>query len=105
MTKKPETKFIEKVDAELKDTFGKSIWLENIQQVSKSGTPDRLICLNGFFVALEIKTDEGTASKIQLLKLAKIKKAGGTAFIVTPSNFLRVIEKLRVLAASNHNRF
>ena len=94
MAKKPETIFIENVDKLLVHTFGKGIWLENIQQVSKSGTPDRLLCINGFFVALEVKTDEGAPSKIQLLKLAKIKRAGGLAYIVTPSNWLLIIEEL-----------
>ena len=95
MAKKPETKFIEKLDAQLKHVFGKGIWLENIHQVGKSGTPDRLLCINGFFVALEVKTDEGEPSKIQLLKLAKIKRAGGKAYIVTPSNWITVIEELK----------
>ena len=95
MAKKRETIFIEKVDKQLKAVFGKSLWLENIQQVTKSGTPDRLICINGFFVGLEVKTDKGEPSKIQLLKLAKIKRAGGLAYIVTPSNWLLVIEELK----------
>jgi hypothetical protein len=100
MAKKPETAFIEKLDALLKKTFGKDLWLENIQQASKAGTPDRLLCINGFFVGLEVKTDKGTPSKIQLLKLAKIKRAGGLAYIVTPENINVVITDLTILTTS-----
>ena len=94
MAKKPETAFAEKVDADLKNTFGADIWIENIQQVGKSGTPDRLICLKGAFIALELKTDKGTASKIQLLKLNRLRIAGGRGFIVTPTNWQKILKWL-----------
>lgn len=94
MSKKPETLFTEKVDTELKRLFGNDIFIENIQQAAKIGTPDRLICLNGLFVALEIKTDEGKPTKLQLLKLAKIERAGGFSAIVTPTTWPFVREEL-----------
>ena len=95
MSKKPETIFCEKIDRELKKFFGKKIAVFNIQQVTINGTPDRLICLCGQFIALEVKIEEGTPSKIQLLKLAKIKKAGGFSAVVYPSTWQYVLEELK----------
>jgi len=87
MAKKEETKLAEKWDADLENTFGKALELENIQQVTKVGTPDRLGCLLGLFIALEYKTEEGKPSKIQLLKLARYKRAGAYTAIVTPTTY------------------
>jgi hypothetical protein len=97
MSKKPETIFAEKIDKQLRKAFGKKVWVENIQQVGKIGTPDRLICLNGTFVALELKTNLGITAPIQLLKLLEIKKAGGEAFVVTPLTWSIVFEKLKAI--------
>ena len=97
MSKKEETKFSEKVDKDLKRAFGPLCFFENIQQVVKSGTPDRLCCINGQFVALELKVEGGKLSKIQWLKLQKIKQAGGLSFLVTPDNWESCLEKLKKL--------
>lgn len=94
MAKKEETILAEKWDKKLKKTFGDDIEIENIQQVGKVGTPDRLICLRGFHVALEYKTDNGKPSKIQLYKLLKYQKAKGYTAIVTPSTFDWVLDEL-----------
>jgi len=95
MSKQPETKFGELVDRDLRIEFGKDIWIENINQVSKVGTPDRLICLNGRFVALELKVSGGVVAKLQLLKLLEISKAGGLAYIVYPHTWHTVLAELR----------
>lgn len=99
MAKKPETILAERWDKRLKKVFGKDLELENIQQVGKIGTPDRLACLLGMHIALEYKTDEGAPSKIQLLKLARYRRAGGFAAIVTPTNFEEILQKLMALYA------
>lgn len=95
MAKKEETTLAERWDKTLKDYFGDDICIENIQQVGKVGTPDRLICLMGCHVSLEYKTEDGEPSKVQLYKLVKYRKAGGVAFVVTPSNFNKVFEYLK----------
>lgn len=94
MAKKEETILAEKWDKILKDTFGKDLELENIQQVGKAGTPDRLGCLLGMHISLEYKTDDGFASKIQLLKLARYHRAKGFTAIICPSNFDMVLDEL-----------
>ena len=96
MSKKPETVFAEKVDRSLNFFFGDKCFNENIQQVTKIGTPDRLLCINGKFVALELKTSVGKPSKVQLLKLQKIRRAGGLAYLVTPDNFVTVMYDIQL---------
>ena len=95
MAKKPETLFGEKVDQDLKAEFGKECWCENIQQSTKSGTPDRLICISGMFFGLELKLDGEKPTAIQKLKLGKIQRAGGYACIATPSTWHIVLEEIK----------
>ena len=94
MAKKPETIFAEQVDKDLKKTFGKFVWVENIQQVGKCGTPDRLICLYGDFIGLELKVEGGEASMLQLIKLKEIIRAGGKGYIVYPHTWKLLLDKL-----------
>jgi Holliday junction resolvase len=94
--KKPETKLKEKVLADLK---GLGAWAEKIQQVGKVGTPDILACYRGVFIALELKSKEEEApSKAQVIKLRKIKRAGGYAAIVTPKNWPDIRKEIATLA-------
>ncbi len=95
MPKQPETIFLEKVDRDLKKAFGDDIEIFNIQQVSKTGDPDRLICLKGHFLALEGKIEGGTTETIQLVKLLKIKKAGGSAYRIYPYTWSTVLAELK----------
>lgn len=95
MAKKPETIFAEKVDQDLKKSFGCHVWVENIQQVGKRGTPDRLICLYGDFIALELKVEGGSTDMLQTVKLLEIVKAGGKAYVVYPHTWSMVLDKLR----------
>lgn len=64
---------------------------------TKSGVPDLLCCVNGRFVAIEVKAENGTTSYLQDHNIAKIKEAGGVAVVVKPSQFDELkdlIEKL-----------
>jgi hypothetical protein len=93
-----ETKLKEKVLADLK---GMGAWAEKIQQVGKVGTPDILACINGRFIALELKADDKEKpSRAQVLKLRKIALAGGYAAIVTPENWPLVKKEIASLASA-----
>lgn len=48
----------------------------------KAGCPDDLICWMGIFIAIEIKSLEGSASGLQMLALKEIQAAGGVAAIL-----------------------
>lgn len=47
-----------------------------------AGTPDILACVNGVFVAIEVKKPKGgVVSALQKSKLKKIRKAGGVGMV------------------------
>lgn len=54
---------------------------------TKSGIPDILACVNGYFVGVEVKAQNGTPSELQLYNVKKIREAGGFAMVLYPSGF------------------
>ncbi len=95
---KPETKFrINRVDPKLR--LLQNTWFESIQQKAIRDTPDKIGCVNGCFVALEIKASEKATTRLgQVLKGEMIKKAGGYWFKVYPENWDEIFNFLKGLA-------
>ena len=94
--KKPETKFRESIYKDL-DAL-QLTWWESIQQKAIRATPDILMCVNGYFVALEFKKDQNESpSPLQLYKHKEIKKAKGFCFVVHPDNWGYVYNILKKL--------
>jgi len=58
-----------------------------------SGVPDIIVCLNGRFIAFEVKTETGKLTKLQESTLSRIKAAKGKAFKVTSVSEVREIIK------------
>lgn len=56
-------------------------------RMTKSGIPDILACVGGYFVGIEVKAQNGRPSELQLYNCKKIRKSGGFAFIVYPSGW------------------
>lgn len=54
---------------------------------TKSGIPDILACVNGHFVAIEVKGPSGKPSDLQLYNIREITKAGGIGVILYPDQF------------------
>lgn len=81
-----ETMFKERVQRDL-DSL--NCYHVKIQQRALRGIPDILACINGNFVALELKKDSvAHIDKLQYFELSKIQKKGkGLAFIVCPENW------------------
>lgn len=86
MSKKEETKFRENFVVPFLEGLKKCTFF-SIQQMSISGTPDILACINGHFVALELKSLSGKTSKLQEHNMDKIRYTNGKAFVVTEKNF------------------
>lgn len=83
MSEKPETLFRKKVDRDLKKF--KNIYSESIQQVAIRGSCDKICCVNGYYVALELKRDEKEdIVGLQDYKAIKITQAKGFHFKVDP---------------------
>ena len=64
---------------------------------SRVGTPDILACVNGHFVAVEVKAENGKPSELQLYHLDEIRKAGGLAFLLYPKDFEQFKQKIQNL--------
>lgn len=71
---------------------------------SENGTPDILACVNGYFLAIEVKAPEGKPSELQLAKVDQIRKAGGFAYVVYPSGWLRLKAIIDGLLIDNFSR-
>lgn len=54
---------------------------------TKSGIPDLLVCVNGFFLGVELKASTGRPSDLQIYHLREIDKAGGYAILLYPEDF------------------
>ena len=54
---------------------------------SKVGTPDIIACVNGRFVAIEVKAENGKPSELQLYHLEQIRNAGGISYLLYPKDF------------------
>lgn len=54
---------------------------------TKAGVPDIVACINGYFIAIELKTETGRVSKLQEYNLEDIRRAGGAAMVLRPAGF------------------
>ena len=64
---------------------------------TKSGIPDILACVNGYFVAIEVKATNGKPSELQLYNKDKIRDSGGISIVLYPNqfnNFKKLINEL-----------
>lgn len=64
-------------------------------KTSKAGTPDIIACLDGKFIAIEVKRKGNKPTPLQLAKLDKIRESGGIAFIAYSKD--EVINQLKEL--------
>ena len=95
----PEAKFRNKVRAALKEL--PNTWFVKVQQVGILGTPDFLLCVNGRFVALELKkSSKDRPTKLQAHNLDKIKRAGGVAIVAAPDSFTEALSIISQLATT-----
>lgn len=105
MIKQPETRFKERVLPRLR-RIPKSWWVK-IQQVGIRGTPDVLGCIDGQFVAIELKQSaKAHVDTLQKHELTKICCSNGWAFIMFPENEEEVfteLEGINAYARSNQN--
>lgn len=69
----------------------------------KAGIPDLLMCVNGFFIAVELKGETGAASGLQRLNTARINAANGIGLILYPGGFEDFKEMVKeVMKCSGH---
>lgn len=57
-------------------------------RMTKTGIPDILACINGYFVAIEVKAKNGKPSELQKHHVKKINNADGYAIILYPQDYI-----------------
>ena len=67
----------------------------------KSGIPDILCCINGIFVAVEVKASNGRPSELQKVNVSRINTSGGLALFLYPEGFEHFKELVKEVIACN----
>ena len=81
-----EKAFENKIKAYLK-SIGAYFIKTHGDRFSRVGTPDIIACVNGHFVAVEVKAENGKPSELQMYHIEQINKAGGYGVILYPKGF------------------
>lgn len=68
-------------------------WKEHGGMYGTAGIPDVIACINGRFVAFEVKTETGKLSRLQEVTLGRIRDAGGKAYVVRSAAEVAAIMK------------
>ena len=71
---------------------------------SENGTPDILACVNGYFLGIEVKAQDGHPSELQLVKVDAIRKAGGFGYVAYPSGWSKLKDIIDGLSIDKFNR-
>lgn len=71
---------------------------------TKSGIPDILACVNGYFVGVEVKAPNGVPSELQKYNVQKIRESNGFAVILYPSGFAEFKDFIINLKSDVFNR-
>lgn len=80
---KQETRITGNITEALGEDFPESFFFKVLGSAfSMPGVPDLIGCIDGRFIALEVKTSIGKPSKIQLHVISIILRAGGIAGVV-----------------------
>lgn len=81
----PEKKVKEKIKALCKK-YGAYYAMPVMQGMANNGTPDFLVCHNGLFAGVEAKAGKGKPTKLQMVRLVEILRAGGSAMVINENN-------------------
>ena len=68
-------------------------WKEHGGMYGTADIPDVIACINGRFVAFEVKTETGKLSRLQEVTLGRIRDAGGKAYVVRSAAEVAAIMK------------
>lgn len=63
----------------------------------RSGIPDVVACVNGFFLAIECKAGKNKPTALQVRELERIRYSGGVAVVVNEENWDTLPSLIRTL--------
>lgn len=75
------------------ETVGAYIVKPATYGMGKSGVPDRVCCIHGMFLAIEVKREGKEPTKLQERRIAEIQAAGGHAVWGTAAKVIPELEK------------
>jgi len=67
--------------------------------LGRAGIPDIIVCLHGYFIAIECKAGKGKTTALQDRELQRIRNAGGVALVINEHN----IEELENVLQGMHS--
>ena len=94
MAMTPEKRVKDKVVAILK-TEGVYYFFPATHGYGRSGVPDIICCVNGYFLAIECKAGKGKTTALQERELNAIRTAKGLAFVINEHNMNNLKELLQ----------
>ncbi len=69
----------------------------------KSGIPDLILCVNGVFIAVEVKSSRGKPSELQVKNVRMINNGGGIGLVLYPEGFEQFKNIVKgVIGCSSH---
>lgn len=71
---------------------------------TRKGIPDLLCCVNGYFLAIEVKGENGKATDLQKWNIGKIEHCGGLGLILRPSQFENFKELVKILKSTDSKK-
>ena len=77
-----ESDIVKAIIKYLKTVPGCFCWKEHGGMYGTAGIPDIIACVDGRFVAFEVKTETGKLSRLQEVTIRRIREAGGKAHVV-----------------------
>lgn len=85
----------QKIQAKILNTLKKRAYCVKVMAANKNGVPDILACYKGRFVAIEVKTNTGRPTALQLANIDLIKENGGYAIIArSEEEVLELLERI-----------
>ena len=96
MAQTPEKKVKTKIEAILKSE-GVYYFFPATHGYGRSGVPDIVACVNGYFLAIECKAGTNKPTALQVREIEAIRKAGGVAVVANEENWDEVRALVRTL--------
>lgn len=96
MAQTPEAKVKAKVVAVLKEE-GAYYFFPATHGYGRSGVPDIVACVNGYFLAIECKAGKNKPTELQVREIEAIRRTGGCALVANEQNWDMVREVVRKL--------
>ena len=67
----------------------KEIYHFKVISANKKGVPDVIACVDGLFVAIEVKLPSGRVSELQDYNIEQITGSGGLAFVARSLDYVK----------------